>query len=478
MSSADVIAVLQWFFLLYFIVLTTVYLLLNLSSFIAIRRYMQWRSVDVFPEIFSGLEPPVTVLVPAHNEARTIVASVYSLLQLEYREYEILVVNDGSSDDTLERLIGEFDLVAYPAAYWQGLPCETLKAAYRSKRYPNMRVLDKERGGKADALNAGINEARYPLFCSIDADSILQRDSLHRIVQPFLDDQRTVAAGGIVRIANGSVVQDGLLVDTRLPQGTLALIQVVEYLRAFLFGRMGWAPFNALLIISGTFGVFDRKKVIEAGGYRRDTVGEDMELVLRLHRLFRTRGEPYRITFVPDPVCWTEAPERWRVLADQRIRWQRGLSESLLSNLGLLGHYRSGVAGWVAFPFFLIFEWLGPLIEVLGYFFVVTGFAFGVLSASALAAFFILAIGSTMLLSVTALLLEEISFHTYQGRYAMLRLFAAAVLENLGYRQINSVWRVIGLWRSARGTPSQWGEMTRANTWRHRVDPDTRRSES
>jgi cellulose synthase/poly-beta-1,6-N-acetylglucosamine synthase-like glycosyltransferase len=461
MSAEAVIIAAQWFFLAYFIMLNAGYLALNALAFVAISRTVVAKEAPGLPGAQSDLWPPVSLLVPCYNEQATIVASVRSLLQLEYPEFEIVVINDGSRDGTLAELELEFGLVAFPEAYRLRIPCRPVRTIYRSTRAPNLRVIDKENGGKADALNAGINAARYPVFCSMDADSVLSRDSLARVVEPFLEDADTVAAGGTVRIANGCKVEDGFLVEPRLPRNPLALVQVVEYLRAFLFGRLGWSPINALLIVSGAFGLFRKEAVVEAGGYRTDTVGEDMELIVRLHHQRRLAGKPCRVTFVPDPICWTEAPEDLRTLRRQRVRWQRGLVESLALHRGLLFHSKGGAVSWLAFPFMLVFEMLGPLVEVAGYVFMTIAFAAGILSWHAFAAFLLAAIGLGVLLSVNALLLEELSFHIYVRPVETVRLMTAALIENLGYRQLNSLWRLSGLVRALAGARGEWGEMRR-----------------
>ena len=465
MPLIDFIAGIQIFFLLYFIGINTGYLALNVLSFPSLKRYLDAHSMDDLPRGQSGFEPPVSILVPAYNEEATIAASVRSILQLEYLEFEVIVVNDGAKDGTLEVLKREFELVRFPGAYWRRLDSKPIRAIYRSRVHPNLRVIDKENGGKADALNAGINAARYPYFCGVDADSILQRDSLRRVVEPFLEDPLTIATGGTVRVANGCTVEDGFLVRVGLPTNPLALLQIVEYLRAFLFGRLGWTPINAVLIISGAFGVFRKESVVAVGGYRHDTVGEDMELVVRLHRWHRTEGIPYRIHFVPDPICWTEAPESLRVLKNQRVRWQQGLCESLTMNAELLCHPKGGAAGWIAYPFMMLFECLGPLIEVAGYVFMTGGFLLGVVSADAFVVFLLVAIAFGMVLSVSALLLEELSFHIYTRPRQLLTLFAVVILENFGYRQLNSVWRLWGLVRWMFGKKGGWGTMTRTASW-------------
>jgi len=458
----------QWIFLLYLLGLTAGYVILDIIAALHLRRYMEERSLESLPHGYTSFEPQISLLVPAYNEEATIASSIRSLLQLSYSEYEIIAINDGSKDKTLEVLIKEFALVPFPEAYDRQLATNAIRNIYHSTKLPNLRVIDKINGGKADSLNAGINISRYPLFCCIDADSILQRDSLRLVVQPFLDDPLTIACGGTVRIANGCEVKNGFLTAVGLPTNFLALFQIVEYLRAFLFGRLGWSPLNALLIISGAFGVFHKDTAVTVGGYDPDTIGEDMELVVRLHRHLRLQGKPYRIAYVPDPVCWTEAPEDLRTLKNQRIRWQRGLSESLTKNMDLLFHPKGGVVGWLAFPFMALFEWLGPVIEVGGYVLVVVGFMMGFVSVEVSLLFLLVAISLGILLSVSAVLLEEISFHVYPKPRHVLLLFLAAIAENFGYRQLNSLWRLIGLVKWLRGGKAQWGEMSRKSSWQTR----------
>lgn len=464
MNTAVIIA--QYLFLLYFIALNVGYIGLNLVALTAMRRHLLAHRFDNLPGPYSGFEPPVSILVPAYNEEQTIAASVRSMLQLDYPEYEVVVINDGSRDRTMETLISEFSLVPFPEAYWRRLEVKPVRNIYRSTQYPNLRVVDKDNGGKADALNSGINASRYPLFCGVDADSVLERASLRRVLEPFLSDPQTIASGGTVRVANGCQVSSGFLVSVDLPRNYLALLQIIEYLRAFLFGRLGWSPLNAVLIISGAFGVFRKETVIAAGGYRHDTVGEDMELVVRLHRHCRLNRIPYRIQFVPDPICWTEAPESLKILKNQRIRWQRGLCESLTMNMALLFHRRGGAAGWLAFPFMALFEWLGPLIEVAGYVFMSVAFVSGAVSGEAFLTFMLAAFGFGFLLSTSALLLEEMSFRVYKKPRHLVILILMVLVENLGYRQLNSFWRLVGLLRWMRGAKAVWGDMRRTATWK------------
>lgn len=450
-----------WFILGYFILLNVSYLALNLLSIFALHRNNQEKLLEGLPQVFTGLEPGISLLVPAYNEEATIIASVRSMFQLTYSDFEIVVINDGSRDNTLEVLKREFALLPFPEAQRDGLATKPVRGTYRSMKYPNLRVIDKENGGKADSLNAGINAARHPLFCGVDADSILSRDSLQRVAKPFLTHPDMVATGGTVRVANGCEVTDGFLTKVGLPTNIWALFQVVEYLRAFLFGRLGWSKINAMLIISGAFGLFRTDVVTAVGGYRANTIGEDMELVVRIHRMLRQQGKTYRIEFVPEPVCWTEAPEDWKTLKNQRVRWQRGLSETLASNWGLMFSRKGGPPGWLAFPFMMLFEWLGPLLELGGYLFMVYAYAFGLISWSAFFVFLFMAIGLGILLSASGLLLEEMSFHMYPKFRQLAMLMLVVVMENFGYRQLNSWWRLLGLYRWAMQGESSWGEMKR-----------------
>lgn len=454
MSSFFIMA--EWFFMIYFIGLNCAYLMLNVISMFNVSRYMKEKTLMEIPGVGNEILPPVSLIVPAHQEQDSILQAVKALMQLEYPVFEIIVVNDGSSDKTLQVLIDYFEMGKFPEAYRKRLITKPVNGIYKSSTYSRLRLVDKTNGGKADAVNAAVNISRYPLVCVVDADSILQRDSLRRVVQPFIFDNRTVASGGTVRIVNGSEVHEGYIVKPQVPKGILPLIQVVEYLRAFLFGRLGWSPLNALLIISGAFGVFHKETLIAVGGFHDDTIGEDMELIVRMHRILRQQKKDYRITFVPDPVCWTRAPESLTELAHQRIRWQRGLCESLFMNISLLFNPRAGTVGFLAFPFMLIFEWAGPLVEMFGFVVIVIGFIYGYIDPLIFAMLIGVAVIFGMLLSLTALLLEEVSFHMYQRPRELLKLFLVAIFENLGYRQLNTVFRLIGFSGWLFRTKSKW----------------------
>jgi cellulose synthase/poly-beta-1,6-N-acetylglucosamine synthase-like glycosyltransferase len=445
----------------YFVILNTTYLITSLVAFKSLQRYTRiLKALDIEELISSAGAPPITLIAPAYNEEATCVESIKSLLVLNYPEYEIIVVNDGSRDGTIERLIQAFQLQDAFLAPTAQIETQRVRKIYQSGLLPNLWVIDKENGGKADALNAGINHCRTPLFCAIDADSLLEREALIRVVRPFLEDSTTVVSGGIIRIVNDCKVSAGRVTEIKLPRKLLAKYQVLEYLRAFMAGRMGWDALGLTLIVSGAFGVFRRDTVVAVGGYTRDTVGEDMELIVRLHRHCREIGDPYRIAYVGDPVAWTECPESLKTLGRQRDRWQRGLFDSLMRNPGMLFNPKYGRIGLVAFPYFFFLELWGPLIEFFGYVTFSIAIIIGRTSAIFMTTFLMVAIVFGIVLSIVAVALEELSFHRYPKFSDIFKLFGLAVIENCGYRQLNSFWRIKGLLSSMRGIQT-WGKMER-----------------
>ena len=444
----------------YFLLLNGFYLFLYTVSFFEITDYTRRELYAGVPELFaSNYAPPVSLIVPAYNEEATIIASVRSFLALQYPLFEVVVVNDGSKDTTVETLSDEFDLWESDQPVRMQLETKPIRGVYASPA-ENLILVDKENGGKADALNAGICAANYPLVCCIDADLILDEDALLRIARPMIESSEVVAVGGIVRVANGCTVDSGRIVDIKTPRRPLPNFQIVEYLRAFLAGRTGWSVINALLIISGAFGMFRRQDFIDAGGYAHDTVGEDMEIVTRMHRKLREQGRPYKITFAPDPVSWTEVPASLKVLRRQRDRWHRGLMDTLLRNRRMLLNPRYGAVGMLAMPYFVLFEFLGPVIEIFGYGALVLGLALGIIDIPFAIAFFMAAVGLGALLSVAAVFLEELRLRRYPRPSDIVKLTFYGILENFGYRQLNTVWRAWAIVSFLRKNQS-WGAMER-----------------
>lgn len=458
--------VLLWGFVSYVLLCSGAYLLLNLVAFFSLRYYLRRQRTHEDQSLYTGTEPPISVIVPAYNEAETIVASLQSVLQLNYPNLEIVIVNDGSRDNTLEVLKANFDFEEFPEAPRLKVPTKPIRQVYLSRKLDKLRLIDKENGGKADAINAGINLARSPLFCCIDADSVLEPSALLRVAQPFINDPKVIAAGGTVRVANGCIVKRGNVIRKGIPRNPLALFQMVEYLRAFLFGRIGWSQLNGLLIISGAFGLFRREVVIRAGGYRTDTIGEDMELICRLYSQQLDDGKlDKRIEFIPDPVCWTEAPETLKVFGAQRRRWHRGLSESLYANRRLLFRKGSGVIGWLSYPFFILFEWLSPFVELAGYVFSAYLLLFGRVALADAAVVLAFAVMLSVFLSTVSLLLDEFTFPGDLKLRTVLFLILVSIVECFGYRQLNMIYKIQGAWGWIMKSRQEWGDMVRSAKW-------------
>jgi cellulose synthase/poly-beta-1,6-N-acetylglucosamine synthase-like glycosyltransferase len=455
----------------YFFILNSLYLLFTIVSFFELRRHRRrWTARDLDVVMRSPATPAISLIVPAYNEEATIRESLRALLLLNYPEYEVVVINDGSKDGTVAAAAEAFEMVRTVVSHQQPIATQEVRAVYRSLADRNLVLIDKVNGGKADAMNAGINAARHPLVCVIDADSLLEEHALTRAVLPFLEDPRTIAAGGIIRVVNGCRVEDGRVTDVRLPTNLLAAFQVAEYLRAFLAGRVAQSAANGLLLISGAFGLFRRDAILRVGGFRTDTVGEDMEIIVRMHRHYCDSGDPYRIVFRPDPVCWTEVPESMKVLGGQRNRWQRGTLQVLRWHRDMMFKRRYGVAGVLALPYFFIFEALGPFVEVAGYMATIAAVSLGLLDWRFAQLLFLLAICYGALISLAAVLLEELSFRRYPRLSDLLRLAMLGIIENFGYRQLSTWWRLRGTIDFFRGQ-SGWGVMTRQGFQRSGTAP-------
>ena len=401
----------------------------------------------------SPLTPPITLIAPAHNEEGSIIPSVRSLLSIDYPELEVVVVNDGSADRTLARLTEEYQLELARMLYIPHIVTARVRGIYRSARDRRLVVVDKEPGGsKADAVNAGLNAATSPYTCVVDADSMLESDALLRIMVKILEDpKRVIAAGGIVRVLNGCELSGGRIRRVRLPKRLIVVIQVIEYLRAFLIGREAWARGNMLTIISGAFGIFRRDVVLSVGGYRAEAIGEDFDLIARVHRKMLGEKRDYRIAFVPDPVCWTEVPSTMKSLGRQRARWQKGLVDTLWPNRDMLFRRKYGRIGSVAFPYMWIFEFLAPVLELAGLVAIALAAILGVLGRTLFLEFLIYGYLFAAMISVGAVLQEEVTYRRYNEWRDVARLILFCFLEQFPYRQLHLMWRLQGMWQYARG---------------------------
>ncbi len=447
--------------LLYFVFLNTAYAVLLLLSIPELWKH--WRlAADEHLQRLLATEalPPLSLLVPAHNEEVTVSSSLLSFLTLEYPHLEVVVVNDGSTDDTMAVLLREFDLYEVPPAFTISVPTRPVRAYYRSRRHSRLLVLDKETGGKADALNAAMNAARHPFVVAVDADTVIEPDALLRLARPFLLEPNVAAVGGTIRVANSCTVEFGRVTEARVDSRWLPGCQVVEYLRAFLFGRMGLNVLGGNLIISGAFGLFRKEYLRAIGGYRTGNVTEDMDLVVRLHRYLRENNIRAQLPFVPDPVAWTEVPTSIRVLGRQRERWHRGLVATLWEHRIMLFNPRYGRIGMIAMPFYVFGEMLAPAAELFGWIALALGLAVGAVDRDFALLFLAVAVGYGMLLSLWAIVLEELSFRRYSRRRDFFKLLGFAVIEGIGYRQLTVLFRLRGYWGFFRGVET-WGRMTR-----------------
>ena len=442
-----------------------VYLFLSAVSAIALRDYLRKNSyVDYTSILLAPLTPSISVIAPAYNEEVTIVENIRALLSLYYNNYEVIIVNDGSKDNTLRQMINAYDLERVNYYFDYRIPCERIRGIYKSKNgaFRKLTVIDKANGGKADALNAGVNISKKDLVCCIDVDCIMEPDALLKMVKPFMEetDKKVVAAGGVIRVANSCVIEDGQIQEIRLPKEFLPRMQVLEYTRAFLLARMAWGKLDGLLLISGALGMFDKETVIKCGGYSTKTVGEDMELVVRMRRYMVEQNLPYQVIYIPDPLVWTEVPNTAKVLGRQRNRWTRGTLEVLLTHKKLFMNPKYKTFGAFGFTYWFFFEWLAPILEFLGYLY----FFFLVIMGSVNWPFFLFLLTFVytfaVMLSTWAILFEEKTFHKYKTRREVLQLLGTALLEPIFYHPRTVWWAVRGNFDYLRGVRN-WGKQER-----------------
>jgi len=451
--------------LIYSISIFSFYFVLAFLSGFEMVRYIRKNSfVDYSAIISSAYAPAVSVLAPAYNEGNTIIENIRSLLSIHYSDLEVIVINDGSKDDSLEKIIAHYQLVKVNYMVNYVIPTKPVRGIYKStnKAYSKLIVVDKENGGKADSLNAGINISNKKYFAAIDVDCILEEDALLKMIKPFLEfsSTRVIVTGGVIRIANSCEVKDGKIVKINLPTNLIARFQVLEYIRAFLIGRMAWSRLNGLLLISGAFGVFDREIVVKAGGYDSKMVGEDMELIVRMRRYMIEHDLKYKIVYIPDPLCWTEVPEELKILSRQRNRWTRGTMETLVKHKKLFLNPKYGNLGMLGYPYWFFFEWLAPIIEVAGIIYFILVIFMGYVNWQ----FFFLLIGFAYLFAITystwAVVCEEFTYAQYRQKRDIAKLLIISLLEPIFYHPINVWFALVGNYYYLTGNKS-WGKMER-----------------
>lgn len=458
-----IIEYLNIFFMYYIFIYSVIFFISTISSVLEL--YDSRRKKKFLNEISIKSREnyiPISILVPAYNEEETVVDCIKSLSYLDYPEYEIIVIDDGSKDSTSKVVIEGFNLKKIARPIRRVVQCEKEESVYEGYTFNNKKItlVRKKNGGKADALNMGINISKYPLFVSLDADSILQRDSLSNIVRPFMEDYTTVAVGGNIKVANQVVLDKGEVVKTYSPKKLLVIFQLIEYYRVFLTTRVWFNRFNGNLIISGAFGLFKKSSVLNIGGYDTNTVGEDMDLVVKLHSFYRKNRLPYNIKYAYDAICWSQVPEKYKDFKNQRRRWHIGLMTSLINHKYILLNPKYGLIGVFSFLYFLIYELLSCILDIVGIVIVILSYFTGILSIDFLFVFFIFYITYGVAISVTSIMLENYVFNHIPSVWTILKLILLSIIECCGYRQICSWCRLTGI-IGYRKRKHEWNKISR-----------------
>lgn len=451
--------------LIYSFLLLLFYLLIGIYSVGEIKRHLRKNSFTDFRILAASNQlPGISILAPAYNEAANIIENVRSMLSIHYNALEVIIINDGSKDNSLRQLIKAYDLYKTNIFINEQIPTKKIRGVYKSNNpaFHKLIIVDKENGGKADALNVGVNIARHQYIICVDVDCVLEQDALLKMIKPFLEETkvRVIASGGVIRIANNCTIENGRLIKINLPRKFLPRVQTIEYIRSFLLGRMAWTRLNGLLLISGAFGAFDKEIVIKCGGYNTKTVGEDMELIVRMRRYMEENKLPYKVTFIPDPLCWTEAPDNYKILGRQRNRWTRGTIETLWMHKKMFFNPKYGLLGMLSYPYWFCFEFLAPIIEFIGF----CGFVFFAITGMIQWATFFLLLACILsfgfLYSVFAILMEVLTYNQYKDQNDISKLVMAAFLEPF-------IFHPFVVWSAIKGNidylrkRNSWGEMTR-----------------
>ena len=457
----------QYLFFIFAFTAILSYFILAIISIVETVGYMKKNSFVNYKEILSStISPSISIIAPAYNESLNIIENVRSLLSSHYANYNVIIINDGSKDDSLEKLIKAYNLVKTDLLINQQIKTKPLRAGIFKSTNPafeKLMVVDKENGGKADALNTGLNISTSKYVACIDVDCLLLEDALQKMIKPFLEstDATVIAAGGVIRIANSCTIKDGKLLDVNLPNKMIERGQILEYLRAFLLGRMAWSRLNGLLVISGAFGLFDKKIAIEVGGYDTNTVGEDMELIVRMRRHMEEKREKYIVAYIPDPLCWTEAPDNPKIFISQRNRWTRGTIETLRKHrkIGFNPKYNS--LGLISYPYWLLYERLAPVIEVAGLLYFCFLIAIKEVRWDYAIAFIVLAYLFTVLFSIVTIITEELTYHQYKKKGTGIKLIGIAFLEPIFCHPFILFAAIKGNFDYYFNKKIKWGEMTR-----------------
>ncbi|MHB9054853.1 MAG: glycosyltransferase family 2 protein [Paludibacteraceae bacterium] len=463
------------FYLIYGFLLFGSYMMIGLLSAFELNYYVKKNKFFNFNNIaqFKSL-PSVSIIAPCYNEEMTLVENIRSLMLMNYPGIEIIIVNDGSKDRSLQKAIETYKLIKVDKSFEYKIPTAKIRGIYQSrlKAYANLTVIDKENGGKADALNAGINISQSDLFLAIDVDCIIEPDAVFRMVKPFLEEEsgkKVIASGGVIRVANSCKIVNGQVVQVNYPTNLWARFQVLEYFRAFTLGRIAWSKINGLLIISGAFGLFDRNLVIKVGGYDKTTVGEDLELVVRMRKYMHlVEKKKYQVAFIPDPLCWTEVPTTIKILYRQRNRWTRGSIDTILKHRNMLFNKKFGRIGMVSFPYWVLFEWLAPIFEFVGLIYFMYMVSLGRIDIQFMILLMFLVFSFSMAFSSLAIFYEIRTYHRYKGLQFLLTVFSTSILEMIIFHPLNVLFAVSGNFDYFfRKKKKGWGNMTRTGFYQN-----------
>lgn len=463
------------FYLIYGLLLFGSYMMIGLLSAFELNYYVKKNKFFNFNNIaqFKNL-PSVSIIAPCYNEEMTLVENIRSLMLMNYPRVEIIIVNDGSKDHSLQKAIETYNLIKVNKSFEYKIPTAKIRGIYQSrlKAYANLIVIDKENGGKADALNAGINISQSDLFLAIDVDCIIEPDAVFRMVKPFLEEEsgkKVIASGGVIRVANSCKIVNGKVVQANYPTNLWARFQVLEYFRAFTLGRIAWSKINGLLIISGAFGLFDKNLVIKVGGYDKTTVGEDLELVVRMRKYMHlVEKKKYQVAFIPDPLCWTEVPTTIKILYRQRNRWTRGSIDTILKHRNMLFNKKFGRIGMVSFPYWVLFEWLAPIFEFVGVIYFTYMVSLGRIDIQFMILLLFLVFTFSMAFSSLAIFYEIYTYHRYKGIQFLLTVFSTSILEIIIFHPLNVLFAVSGNFDYFfRKKKKGWGTMTRTGFYQN-----------
>ncbi len=429
---------------LYFVLLNSFYLILYFLSIpVLYRRFQEIKSEDLNQLLSSDSAPPIAIIMPLYNEKKMILSSVRAALDVNYRHIDIIVVNDGSTDDTLEILRQNYQLIEVPHAFARTLQTEPVKGYYKSLTHSNLLVIDKVNGGREDSLNAGLNACLAPFCLLIDGDSLVEPDICQRMMRPFLSQPDTIAIGGTLRLSNGCVIREGKVAEVHLPHSFWALMQVIDYMRTFLFGRIGWSRLGGQYLISGGFGLYKKEALLEAGGFHKVLAG-DLDLTLRLHATKKEKKEPYFIDYITDALVWTDVPSTYAALRKQRERWQRSIVDVCWSLKYLLFNPKYGRVGFIHMPYLVFGELGGAFVEGFGYCYIIFAAIAGILNTDFIVFFILLAWGFALALTLFSLLMDMLSFRKTRSFKDTLKILGISLIENIGYRQLNVLWRIEG----------------------------------